>query len=70
MTDREVRNVTIAALVHDLGHGPFSHVFDNQFIRKLQSAKLGSEGPFWSHEQASTMMFRYLVETHPTRLDD
>jgi len=35
VTDTEVRNVTIAALVHDLGHGPFSHVFDNYFIKKL-----------------------------------
>ena len=35
ITDAEVRNVAIAGLVHDLGHGPFSHVFDNYFIRKL-----------------------------------
>jgi len=70
VTDLEVRNVTIAALVHDLGHGPFSHVFDNYFIRKLLIERDGKKGPFWCHEQASTMMFRYLVKTHPTQLDN
>ena len=36
ITDNEVRNVAIAGLCHDLGHGPFSHVFDNYFIRQKQ----------------------------------
>lgn len=62
VTDKEVRNVTIAALVHDLGHGPFSHVFDNYFIRKLQ-IEAGVTKSFWTHEQASTMMFEYLVKS-------
>lgn len=70
VTDEEVRNVTVAALVHDLGHGPFSHVFDNYFIRGLQERRNGKDGPFWTHEQGSVMMFRYLVESHPTKLDN
>ncbi len=32
ITQRDVQCVTIAGLCHDLGHGPWSHVWDSMFI--------------------------------------
>ncbi|CAG8532238.1 24808_t:CDS:10 [Gigaspora rosea] len=49
--NNDLECVTLAALCHDLGHGPFSHVFDGD----------------WKHEDGSEKMFDYLydnMETH------
>jgi len=50
ITERDVLLVKIAALCHDLGHGPFSHVFDGEFIPAVRP------DIHWHHEQASEMM--------------
>ena len=36
ITSRDIQCITLAGLCHDLGHGPFSHVFDSQFIPKAR----------------------------------
>lgn len=41
--------VTIAGLCHDLGHGPFSHMFE-EVVDKLQIKE-------WKHEQATLKLF-------------
>ncbi|KAM3871742.1 deoxynucleoside triphosphate triphosphohydrolase SAMHD1 [Diretmus argenteus] len=52
---RDILCVQIAGLCHDLGHGPFSHMYDGMFIPK---ARPEIE---WKHEKASLDMFDHLV---------
>jgi HD superfamily phosphohydrolase len=56
ITLRDIRCVKVAALCHDLGHGPFSHAFDEVFMRGA------SEGKQWTHEQMSVDMLEHLLE--------
>lgn len=77
ITDRDVRCVTLAGLCHDLGHGPFSHVFDSQFIPRARfdsslscillcsrqlTRLICRPDRKWQHEDASESMFDYLLE--------
>ncbi|KAF8665672.1 hypothetical protein AX16_000125 [Volvariella volvacea WC 439] len=56
ITDRDVECVEIAGLCHDLGHGPWSHVFDGLFLPAVLKDRV------WHHEDGSELMFDYLVE--------
>lgn len=56
ITDEDVLCVEIAGLCHDLGHGPFSHMFDGRFIPAVRGNR------DWRHETASVDMFDYLVK--------
>jgi deoxynucleoside triphosphate triphosphohydrolase SAMHD1 len=46
ITDVEELCIHLAGLVHDLGHGPFSHLFDGKFVKATRDPKL----PPWVHE--------------------
>jgi HD superfamily phosphohydrolase len=56
ITDADVLCVKLAGLCHDLGHGPFSHLFDGKFIPKVLPERK------WKHEVASVMMLDHLIE--------
>src|ERR1043165_5253550 len=35
ITDEEAKGVTIAILLHDIGHGPFSHALEHSIVNNL-----------------------------------
>ncbi|MFT7800824.1 deoxynucleoside triphosphate triphosphohydrolase SAMHD1-like [Arapaima gigas] len=58
ISPRDILCVQIAGLCHDLGHGPFSHMFDGMFIPKVRP------GYNWKHEKASVLMFDHMVKVN------
>jgi HD superfamily phosphohydrolase len=48
LTDDEVQEIKVAALLHDVGHGPFSHVFEPILMQNLNK----------THEDMSTWIIR------------
>lgn len=54
--DEDISDIRIAGLCHDLGHGPYSHLFDNVFMKQV------CPGSTWTHEDASNMMLTDLID--------
>ena len=59
VTDRQVFCVTIAALIHDIGHGPLSHTFDNRVLRRIPPEHRPCGGA--DHEARAGPLFRTMV---------
>lgn len=59
----DIMTVKLAGLLHDIGHGPFSHTFDGAFLHRVLP------GSNWSHEQMSAKMIDYIVDEHQIEID-
>ncbi|XP_030645127.1 deoxynucleoside triphosphate triphosphohydrolase SAMHD1-like [Chanos chanos] len=59
--DKDAMCVQIAGLCHDLGHGPFSHVFE-VFMRDAGEEQYIEWMKKWEHEEQSVKMFEALLQ--------
>ncbi|KDP26575.1 hypothetical protein JCGZ_17733 [Jatropha curcas] len=54
----DTKAVKLAGLLHDVGHGPFSHLFEREFLPRVLN------GLKWSHEDMSLRMIDFIVDEH------
>ncbi|KAM0944265.1 putative HD/PDEase domain-containing protein [Dioscorea sansibarensis] len=59
----DIQTVKLAGLLHDVGHGPFSHMFEHEFLPRIHA------GSKWSHEQMSLELVDHIVDEHNIDID-
>ncbi|KAL9246498.1 hypothetical protein vseg_020025 [Gypsophila vaccaria] len=63
--DFDAQTVRLAGLLHDVGHGPFSHMFESGFLPNVLQ---GSSD--WSHEDMSVRLVDYIIDEHHIDIDE
>ena len=61
MTKNDLLCIEIAGLCHDLGHGPFSNLFEELFYKEPSIVK---DVKVWKHEDASMDMFQHMIDAN------
>ncbi|XP_021866599.1 uncharacterized protein [Spinacia oleracea] len=59
----DMTTVKLAGLLHDVGHGPFSHLFESEFLPRVL------DGSKWCHEEMSVKMIDHIVDEHHVDID-
>lgn len=60
-----VKLQSAAGLLHDVGHGPFSHVFEHQFMPRV----VANHGISYHHEDMSLRMIEYMVDENNIEIE-
>jgi len=61
LTDRQKEIVSIVGLLHDIGHGPYSHFFD-EYLKTIETSLPKT------HEERSSLIFKRMVSKYKIEL--
>lgn len=64
VSNKDCQLIRLAGLLHDIGHGPFSHTFDNIFINQFKGITN------YSHEVMSLKIIDDLIDTYAIDIEN